>query len=562
MLSTYLMRVQMHANSQPLVMRWLLLLAILSIELIAITARFDAPTLFSPDLENSPIWSAWLFDFSREIWPAGLWVAGSILCVLTPKFKAIYQDLRSLSIGNHWVEWLGIHLFVLVLFVALTALIFGKPTDPARLSAVWFSCWFAMGIATLSFWLLALAPGRFWLHLVSRQSTPLLCGTLLGLVVAWMTILMFYRHEAPFAQNELWNSLAIPTLQLVHLLLGWVYSDLVYQPDIFLLGTDSFRVTIFGACSGIEGIALISLFLVIYLWLFRKTLRFPQVFWLFPLGIIVIWLANIVRIAMLIMIGASFSPEVALQGFHSQAGWIAFTLIALGAIALMNRMQFFSVANPDVPLEIVDKPLAVAMLVPLLVLMAAAMLTSAFSSGFDLLYPLRVVAVAATLFYFRHVYSGLGWTWSWQAPVIGIAVFILWILLETNVDGNITVIPEGLAELPGWAAVVWLAFRVLGSVITVPLAEELAFRGFLLRKLIAKDFENVPLGQFSWLSFLVSSVLFGLLHERWLAGILAGMAYALAVYRRGQLGDAVIAHMTTNALIALFVLTQAKWSLW
>ena len=108
----------------------------------------------------------------------------------------------------------------------------------------------------------------------------------------------------------------------------------------------------------------------------------------------------------------------------------------------------------------------------------------------------------------------------------------------------------------------WLIFRVLGSVITVPLAEELAFRGYLTRKLIAKDFETLPLGQFSWFSFIMASVLFGLLHERWLAGTLAGMAYALALYRRGQLGDAVIAHMTTNALIAVFVLTQGKWSLW
>jgi hypothetical protein len=32
------------------------------------------------------------------------------------------------------------------------------------------------------------------------------------------------------------------------------------------------------------------------------------------------------------------------------------------------------------------------------------------------------------------------------------------------------------------------------------------------------------------------------------------MAYALAVYRRGQIGDAVAAHGTTNALIALAVL--------
>ena len=194
--------------------------------------------------------------------------------------------------------------------------------------------------------------------------------------------------------------------------------------------------------------------------------------------------------------------------------------------------------------------------------MAATMVTSASSSGFDVLYPLRVVAIAIVLCYFRKSYKGLGWKWTWQAPAIGTAVFMIWILLEPNVDSSKTALSQGLAELTSGSAAVWLVFRVLGSVITVPLAEELAFRGYLLRKLIAKDFENVPLGRFTWFSFMLTSVLFGLLHERWFAGTLAGMGYALALYRRGQLGDAVIAHMTTNALIAIFVLTQAKWSLW
>jgi membrane protease YdiL (CAAX protease family) len=44
--------------------------------------------------------------------------------------------------------------------------------------------------------------------------------------------------------------------------------------------------------------------------------------------------------------------------------------------------------------------------------------------------------------------------------------------------------------------------------------------------------------------------------------MVAGMAYALAFYRRGRLGDAVVAHMTTNGLIALAVLTASAWSLW
>ena len=141
-------------------------------------------------------------------------------------------------------------------------------------------------------------------------------------------------------------------------------------------------------------------------------------------------------------------------------------------------------------------------------------------------------------------------------------VFLLWLTLEPNVDSSKTELARGLAELSAWSATVWLTFRVLGSVIVVPLVEELAFRGYLLRKLIAQDFENVRLGQFTWLSFIMSSVLFGLLHGRWLAGTLAGMAYALAVYRRGQLGDAVLAHITTNALIAICVLVQGRWALW
>ncbi len=84
----------------------------------------------------------------------------------------------------------------------------------------------------------------------------------------------------------------------------------------------------------------------------------------------------------------------------------------------------------------------------------------------------------------------------------------------------------------------------------MPLAEELAFRGFLTRRLIAADFQAVPEGRFTGMSFVVSSLLFGLLHQqRWLAGTVAGMAYALAYYRRGRLIDAVAAHATTNLLI-------------
>jgi CAAX prenyl protease-like protein len=126
----------------------------------------------------------------------------------------------------------------------------------------------------------------------------------------------------------------------------------------------------------------------------------------------------------------------------------------------------------------------------------------------------------------------------------------------------VTDLQAGLGALSRGEAGVWLTFRVIGAVITAPLAEELAFRGYLTRRLIKADFRDVPPGQFRPSSFLVSSVLFGALHGRWLAGTLAGMFYALALYRRRKLSDAVLAHATTNALIAADVLLAGAWPLW
>ena len=543
-------------NFSHLLSRWLFLLTILAIELAGMTAWFEVPIV-----ENNASWPAWLFANSKEIWQIGVWSTGTSLLALSPRFQAILSDLRVQSSGYRWLVWLACHSLALATFIFVTSLVFGKPTDPARLSAAWLAGWFALASATFLLWLLALAPGRFWLRLVRQEHTALLMGVLLGICV-WMLIGMLIRQEAPLAQKELWNALSDLTLRLVYSLLGWVYSDLVYQPETSLVGTASFHVEISYACSGVEGISLITLFLALYLWLFRKELRFPQALWLFPLGMIAIWLANAVRIATLIAIGTSFSPEVAGRSFHAHAGWIAFTLIAFGAIALSHRMRFLTVTKPGPPIIRNSNPLAAALLVPFMVLIATSMVAAAFSTGFELLYPLGVVAATATLWYYHKAYRALSWGWSWQAAVIGVAVFLLWLALEPNVDSSKTELARGLAELSAWSAAIWLAFRVFGSVIIVPLVEELAFRGYILRKLIARDFENVPFSQFTWLSFIMSSVLFGLLHGRWLAGTLAGMAYALASYRRGQLSDAVLAHTTTNALIAVCVLVQERWALW
>jgi exosortase E/protease (VPEID-CTERM system) len=326
-----------------------------------------------------------------------------------------------------------------------------------------------------------------------------------------------------------------------------------------VFGTPEFLVNIAPQCSGYEGIGLVTVFLALYLWLFRSGIRFPQAFVLFPIGALAIWLANVVRIAALVAIGTSYSPALAEGGFHSQAGWMSFVGLALGFIAITHRMRFFSSVGLDGAAEEIN-PIAAALLVPFLVLMGSMMITAAFSQGFDLLYPVRVVATAAALLCFRRVYARWDWSWSWLSVAIGGAVFLMWIALGRFATGDNTALRAGIAELRQGEAAIWIGFRVIGSVLVVPLVEEMVFCGYLLRRLAAADFDGVS--HFSWVPFLLSSVAFGLLHGRWVAGVLPGMAYALALYRRGKLGDAVVAHMTTNGLIALLVLTAGAWWLW
>jgi CAAX prenyl protease-like protein len=169
------------------------------------------------------------------------------------------------------------------------------------------------------------------------------------------------------------------------------------------------------------------------------------------------------------------------------------------------------------------------------------------------------VLTAAALWRYRRVYRQWDWSWSWTGPAVGLLVFVLWMALEP--PGDDSVLGNALNDLSPAARAAWLAFRVVGSVVLVPLVEELAFRGYLLRRLVSPEFESVPY-RFHWLAFLGSSLAFGLVHGRWLAGGLAGMAYALAVYRRGKLGDAIVAHMVTNGLIALTAVAWGRWSLW
>ena len=199
---------------------------------------------------------------------------------------------------------------------------------------------------------------------------------------------------------------------------------------------------------------------------------------------------------------------------------------------------------------------------PLLAMIAAAMIAAALSSGFDTLYPLKIMVGMAALACFIPTYRSLPWSWSWLAAMNGVAVFAIWLGLEPFANRDGTQLASGLEQLPHTWAIAWLGIRAIGSIAAVPIAEELAFRGYLMRRISNADFDTISYDQCSWIAVLISSLLFGLLHGRWFAGTLAGLFYALATRRRNMLCDAVTAHSVTNGLIAIYVLLSGSWQLW
>jgi len=113
------------------------------------------------------------------------------------------------------------------------------------------------------------------------------------------------------------------------------------------------------------------------------------------------------------------------------------------------------------------------------------------------------------------------------------------------------------------ASLVFITFRVLSSVVNVPVLEELFWRGWLMRWLIAKDFLKTPLGAYTRQSFWVVAVLFASEHgPYWDVGLAAGILYNWWMLRTKSLADCILAHAVTNACLAVYVLRWDQWQYW
>jgi exosortase E/protease (VPEID-CTERM system) len=468
-----------------------------------------------------------------------VWLLGvTALLVLRPINGAVFRAVGSSARR----ALMAAHVASFVTFFAISFAMFGRFEAPPGPVGAWVAGWALCGGATV------LTVTGALIGVPIRATTLILRAVLVGGLLAWLS-----RWLGTWSQ-DLWQPLSLATLSLVAGVLRPLFSDLFVDAPALLIGLGDYIVEIAPGCSGFEGIGLITVLMTAYLAAFRRQLRFPEALWLLPLGMALVWLGNVLRIALLIVIGSRLDPGLAEGGFHSKAGWVLFCAVALGLASLGQRSKTFCVHATDG--DDVVNPVA-AYLMPVLAVIGTTLVVAVFSPSEGVADGARILAACVALYPYRSEYR-LQLTKPALFPVLaGLGAGVAWALTAP------TIAHAGGAPGPSHVmTALGSVLRVTAFVAVAPVCEELAFRGYLVRRLVSADFLAVSATRVAPVAILVSSLAFGLLHERWLAATVCGALYAGAVAWRGRLADCVAAHAATNAVIAAWALATGNAAVW
>lgn len=200
-----------------------------------------------------------------------------------------------------------------------------------------------------------------------------------------------------------------------------------------------------------------------------------------------------------------------------------------------------------------------SIILPYVVLVFFATLSEIFGASQEVGYVIKTVVAVGMLIYFWKQYKfsfKMSRNTALFAIFAGITIVLIWVGLEGyyEVWGN----DRPFIASNGF----YLFVRLVGAIIAAPIIEELFTRSFLARYIIDQKWEKVKQGTFTWASFLVTVLFFGMSHNRWLAGIITGIILNIVWYKTKKIEPCIIAHGVANILLAIYVLTTGQYYFW
>ncbi len=213
----------------------------------------------------------------------------------------------------------------------------------------------------------------------------------------------------------------------------------------------------------------------------------------------------------------------------------------------------------------------VAYALPLVLFLACLWVGTQWPAAFVASYVARVVLTAAALYLLRSHYTPVRWSGWWLGLIVGVAGVVQWVGMQTLLERYVPLFrPSGPSFDPlaqyaaAWQRWAFVAVRLAGAVLVVPVMEELFWRDYLWRVVLApNDFKLARVGEFEWTPVLVVTAAFASVHGHWwpTAVVWGLMVAGLLLYTK-SLGACIVAHATTNLLLGVYVLVYHAWSFW
>jgi hypothetical protein len=184
------------------------------------------------------------------------------------------------------------------------------------------------------------------------------------------------------------------------------------------------------------------------------------------------------------------------------------------------------------------------------------------------LYAVKVGCVALALALFWRQYEELAlrhWPGLGECLVAvgaGLLVLAVWVHLDqpwATLGAGKGFDPTARSGEFNWPLIM---VRTLGAALVVPVMEELFWRSFIMRWLQQPAFLALRPRAVGVRALVLSSIIFGFEHSLWLAGIVAGLAYAWLYVRSANLWVPVLAHAATNGGLAIWVVATQNWQFW
>lgn len=186
-------------------------------------------------------------------------------------------------------------------------------------------------------------------------------------------------------------------------------------------------------------------------------------------------------------------------------------------------------------------------------------------------YALKTVLAGLLLFLLRRHYTRIVWSHLGLGALVGVVGVVQWVGMEKlllwtwptypRVGGEVFVPHEHFTGPLLW---MFIAVRWLGPTLVVPFMEELFWRDYLWRTLLApNDFKLAKVGEADTRVIAIGAIAFAAVHlQMWATAIVWALLIAWLLVRTKSLGACIVAHAVTNFLLGGYVLLAGDWMFW